>query len=226
MVNRPTIIRQIARPSSQGLLEMAELGVATLHEAYGRRGLMHGMLPITLGAHICGPAVTSLNHAGDNLMLHAAVDVCEPGDVLVVSTTAPSLHGMFGELLATLCVARGIIGVVLDAAVRDVELIRGSGFGVWARGISASGTTKSGLGWVNIPISCAGAVVFPGDVIVGDDDGIIVVERELAASVVEAARQRSTREQAVRGRFASGESSLDVGGWRGVLDAGSVLYEP
>lgn len=213
------IVRTIERPPAEVARALADLGVATVHEAYGRRGLMDAALrPLVADARVCGPAVTSLNHAGDNLMLHAAIEVCEAGDVLVVTTLSPSTHGMLGELIATQCRARGIAAVVLDAAARDSATIRRMRYPVWARAISAAGTTKVNAGWVNVPVVCAGALVRPGDLVLADDDGVVVVAREEAQDVLAEARRRAEREDRARERYAAGELSLDVNELRATLE--------
>lgn len=216
---RPRIFSDIERVSADHVERLAECGVATVHEAYSRTGLMHGLRPITGGVAVAGPAVTCLNYAGDNLMLHAALEVCQPGDVLVVGVTAPSSHGMFGELLATSCQALGLKGVVLDAGARDTQVLRQMRFPVWARVVSAAGTEKAQPGWVNTPISCGGVVVFPGDAVVADDDGVVVVAREDAGEVLERSAARTERESTIRPRFAAGELGLDISNLRPRLAA-------
>lgn len=216
---RAHVVRTIERPDAAVVRALADLGVATVHEAYGRRGLLDlAVRPLVPDTRVGGPAVTSLNHAGDNLMLHAALEVCAPGDVLVVATTSPSTHAMLGELVATQCRARGIAAVVLDAGARDSGAIRALRYPVWARAISAAGTTKAHGGAVNVPVACAGVLVHPGDVVVADDDGVVVVAREEAATVLARARERAEREERNRERFARGELSLDVNELRAVLD--------
>lgn len=214
MPSRPEIVTKIDRAPAARIEVLASTGVATVHEAYSRTGLMSGIKPVTGGVAIGGSAVTCLNFAGDNLMLHAALDVAQPGDVLVVGVTAPSEHGMFGELLATSCQARGVTGVILDAGARDVAALREMRFGVWARAVSANGTVKDQPGWVNIPISCGGQVVFPGDAVVADDDGVVVVARADIDTVLERATARRDREEKSRARLAAGHSTLDNGGRR------------
>jgi len=218
MPARPRIVEQIERASAEGIARLGLMGVATVHEAYSRTGLMHGIRPIAEGIAVSGSAVTCLNFAGDNLMIHAALDVAQPGDILVVSVTSPSSHGMFGDLLATSCQAKGVRGLVTDAGVRDVATLREMGFAVWSRHISASGAVKSQPGWVNIPVSCGGQVVYPGDTIVADDDGVVVVERADVDSVAALAEERHAREEASRIRLATGVSTLDKGGRRELLD--------
>lgn len=214
MPNRPEVIQTIERAAPQHVEALTRLGVATVHEANYRGGLMHGIRPVTGGVTTGGTALTCLNFAGDNLMLHAAVDVAQPGDVLIVAVTSPSEHGMFGELLATSCRTKGITGVILDAGARDVGELRDMKYPVWARSISAAGTAKAIPGWVNVPVSCGGVVVFPGDVVVADDDGVVVVSREDAGQVLSDATRRLEREAELRERFTAGELSLDTGNLR------------
>lgn len=218
MPNRPTVIPIIERADKDHVEGLTRLGVATVHEANHRSGLMHGIHPVTGGVTTGGTAITCLNFAGDNLMLHAAVDVAQPGDILIVGVTSPSSHGMFGDLLATACRARGITGVVLDAGARDVGDLRDMKYPVWARTISASGTAKSIPGWVNVPISCGGVVVFPGDAVLADDDGVVVVSRQDTAEVLSDATRRQEHEADLRERFAAGETSLDTAGLRKLID--------
>ncbi|WP_432878607.1 4-carboxy-4-hydroxy-2-oxoadipate aldolase/oxaloacetate decarboxylase [Kribbella sp. CA-245084] len=224
MPSSPTVVRRIERPDPEAVKAASQYSVATLHEAGRRRGLMIDIHPVVAGTRVCGPAVTSLNHAGDNLMLHAAVEVCEPGDVLVVATLSPSTHGMFGELLATQCRAQEIAGVVLDAGVRDRRELRDMSFPVWSRAISAAGTVKATPGWVNVPVTCGSALVNPGDLVVADDDGVMVIPAAEVADVVEAARLREEREAANRARFQAGELSLDVSNLRPLLERLGVTY--
>ena len=210
-----TIVRKIRRAQLDVIAGLAAAGVATVHEA-GATGLLEPAIrPIQTGVRIAGSAVTVSCLPGDNLMIHAAVEVIEPGDVLVVSTTSPSPpNGMFGELLAVSVIARGCYGLVIDAGVRDVADLRGLGFPVWARTIHVAGTTKSGLGSVNLPVLCAGVTVTPGAVVVADDDGVAVIERERAEEVLDAAHRRLGKEEETRSRLAAGDLGLDVYGFR------------
>ena len=218
------VVTRVRRPEPDDVEALSAFGVATVHEAYLRRGLMDTVRPVVPDTRICGPAVTSLNAAGDNLMLHAAIEQCRPGDVLVVATTAPSRHGMFGELLATQCRARGIAGVVLEAGARDTRELREMGYPTWSAAVSAAGTAKTNPGWVNVPVECDGVIVNPGDVVVADDDGVVVVARDDVPEVAVAAAEREEREAGVRRRFESGELSLDVSDLRQSLERLGVRY--
>ncbi|HVN09964.1 MAG TPA: 4-carboxy-4-hydroxy-2-oxoadipate aldolase/oxaloacetate decarboxylase [Patescibacteria group bacterium] len=222
---KPTIVRTIERPEAAAVKLLGELGVATVHEAQGRRGLMKPYLrPIYAAAKASGPAVTVLCHPGDNLMIHAAVEVCRPGDVMVVAVVAESTDGMFGELLATSLRAHGVAGLVIDAGTRDVEDITAMNFPVWSRAISAQGTVKETPGSVNVDVVCAGAMVHPGDVIVGDADGVVVVPRAHAAQIAALGEQRRAKEERSRERLRSGELGLDMYGLRAKLAALGVEY--
>jgi len=221
----PRIVRKISRPAADATRQLHEAGVATVHEAQGRTGLMRPYLrPIYAGAAIAGPAVTVLCHPGDNLMIHAAVEVCRPGDVLVVAPTSESTDGMFGELLATSCQAHGIAGLVIDAGVRDVADLTKMQFPVWSKAISAQGTVKATAGSVNVDIVCAGAIVRPGDAIVADIDGVVVVPCEAAGEVAKLASERTAKEQRTRARLREGELGLDFYGLRRKLEELGVRY--
>jgi 4-hydroxy-4-methyl-2-oxoglutarate aldolase len=182
------------------------------------------MRPIYAHARAAGSAVTVLCHAGDNLMIHAAIDVVQPGDVLVVTTTSPSSDGMFGELLAESCRAHGVVGLVIDAGVRDTTELTAMSFPVWSRAVSAQGTVKAVAGSVNVPVVCAGLSVRPGDIIIGDADGVVAVPAATAAAVVAAAEARAAKETATRARLRAGEKGLDIYGLRGVLADRGVLW--
>src|ERR1700689_3038880 len=219
------IVRSIPRPDAQAVKLLRELGVATIHEAQGRTGAMLPfMRPIYVSARASGPAVTVTCHPGDNLMIHAAVEVCKPGDVLVVVTTSESTDGMFGDLLGTSCQAHGVVGLIIDAGVRDTAELTGMNFPVWAKAISPQGTVKASPGSVNVPVVCAGMLVNPGDVIVGDSDGVVVVPRATAAAAARAGQQRTAKEVKTRELLAKGELGLDYYGLRAKLKELGVEY--
>jgi len=219
------IIRRIDRPSAELIRLLGELGIATVHEAQGRSGLMRPyMRPIYSGARLAAPAVTVLCPPGDNLMIHASLEVCRPGDVLVVATMAESSDGMFGELLATSCRAHGVAGLVIDAGVRDTADLTAMEFPVWSKAISAQGTAKATAGSVNIDVVCAGAIVHPGDVIIGDQDGVVVVARQHAAEVAKLGEQRRAKEEISRQKLRAGELGLDMYGLRAKLAELGVEY--
>jgi 4-hydroxy-4-methyl-2-oxoglutarate aldolase len=222
---KPTIVRKIQRADRDTIRALNDLGVATVHEAQGRTGLMRPyMRPIYIAAKAAGSAVTISCQSGDNLMIHAALELVQPGDVLVVTTTSESTDGMFGELLAVSCRARGVVGLAIDAGVRDVTDITAMNFPVWAKAISAQGTVKATGGSVNVPVVCAGALVNPGDVIVGDADGVVVVPRTAAVEVARLGNERVAKEQQSRERLRSGELGLDMYGWRSKLTDLGVRY--
>jgi 4-hydroxy-4-methyl-2-oxoglutarate aldolase len=225
-VNAPTIVMNIPRADPDHIRRLGECGVATVHEAMGRVGLLDaGIRPIFPGARVAGSAVTVICGPGDNLMIHAAVSVVRPGDVLVVTTFSPSNAGMFGELLGESSRAHGVAGLVIDTGVRDTAELTALGFPVWSRAIWAQGTTKAIAGSVNVPIVCAGARVHPGDVMVGDADGVVVIPRAKAASVVAAAEERLAKEARTRERLRAGELGLDIYGLRDVLAKEGVTWE-
>jgi 4-hydroxy-4-methyl-2-oxoglutarate aldolase len=222
---RHVVVRNIDRPDGDTVAALGRGGVATVHEASGRRGLLGpGISPIQRGTRIAGPAVTVSCQAGDNLMIHAAVEVVAPGDILVVTTTSGSTDGMFGELLATSLRAAGCIGLVIDAGVRDVAELNEMGFPVWSRSVHAQGTVKATAGSVNVPVVCAGAAIEPGDVIVADDDGVVVVPATRAGEVRDAADARLAKEAATRDRLQRGELGVDIYGLRPLLSDLGVEY--
>lgn len=221
----PTVVQNIRRADRETAGALAGFGVATIHEAQGRTGLMAPHItPIYPGAQISGTAVTVSVPPGDNLMIHVAVEQCEEGDVLVVAPTSRCDSGYFGELLATALQARGVRGLIIDAGCRDIAELTRMGFPVWSRCVFAEGTVKEVPGDVNVPVVCAGRLVRPGDVIAADDDGAVVVPRRDAGAVLEKCRARTEREAAARKRYAAGELSLDVNNMRPRLAEKGITY--
>jgi len=219
------VIRNVHRANAAAVSQLAKFGVATIHEAMERTGLLAPYIrPIYSGARVCGTAITALGHPGDNWMLHVAAEQLRPGDVVVFALSAPDDHGFFGDLLATSFRARGGLGLIIDGGVRDISELTAMQFPVWSKAVHAKGTIKARVGSVNTPVTCAGALVNPGDVIVGDDDGVVVVPAAKAAEVAQAAQAREDKEAATRARLKSGELGLDIYSMRDKLKAAGLAY--
>ncbi len=219
------VVTDVSRPSLAELDALAAYGVATVHEAAGRTGYLGPDLVARVpGSRVAGSVVTAVCWPGDNLMIHAAVEQCRDGDLLLVTTTSPCSDGLFGELLATSLRARGVRGAVLTTGVRDVAELRAMGFPVWSRAVSAQGTVKATAGAVNVPVAVGGCVVRPGDALLADDDGVVVVPRADISSVIAASQAREDKEAATRTALSSGELGLDRYQLRALLDELGVRY--
>jgi 4-hydroxy-4-methyl-2-oxoglutarate aldolase len=222
---KTVVVRNIGRTDAALVKRLGALGTSTVHEAYGRIGLMKPYLrPVWAGGEAAGTAVTVLAQPGDNWMIHVAVEQCRPGDLLVVGCTADNTDGMFGDLLATSLQARGVAGLVIDAGCRDVKSLRAMGFPVWSKAVSAKGTVKSTLGAVNIAVVCAGVNVHPGDAVVADDDGVVVVARKDAGDVAAKAEKRHADEEGKRRQLAAGMLGLDMYNMREPLAKAGLVY--
>ena len=222
---KTVVVRNIKRTDADLVKRLGVLGTATVHEAYGRIGLMKPYLrPVWTGGEAAGTAVTVLAHPGDNWMIHVAVEQCKPGDILVVGCSTDNTDGMFGDLLATSLMARGVTGLIIDAGARDAKSLHEMGFPVWSRAISAKGTVKATLGAVNVPVVCAGVNVMPGDAVVADDDGVVVVRRKDAADVVAKGEKRFADEDGKRKRLSAGELGLDMYNMREALAKAGLVY--
>src|SRR6188474_2391879 len=222
---KTVVVRNIKRADADLVKRLAAVGVSTAHEAYGRFGLMKPYLrPVWSGAEAAGTAVTVLAQPGDNWMIHVAVEQCKPGDILVVGCTTDNTDGMFGDLLATSLMARGVKGLVIDAGVRDAKSLREMGFPVWSKAISAKGTVKATLGAVNVPVVCAGINVVPGDAVVADDDGVVVIGRKVAVETAQKAQKRKDDEDGKRKQLEAGTLSLDMYKMREPLAKAGLIY--
>ncbi len=220
-----TVVRNIPRTDPAHLAPLADYGVATVHEAIGRRGLLAPyMRPIYPGASIVGNAVTVSVAPGDNMMIHVVVELTQPGDILVVSPTSPCTDGYFGDLFATALKQRGVRGLIIDAGVRDIKTLKEMGFPVWSKAVHAQGTVKEAIGCINVPVVAAGAYINPGDVIIADDDGVMVLPRGDVDGAITAAKARAEKEERNRLKFAEGVIGMDLYGFRDKFAERGIKY--
>lgn len=219
------VLKNITRPSQDMIDEFQKLDVSTVYEAQGKQGLMdQDIKPILENKMIVGPAVTAVCYAGDNLMIHAAIEVCQPGDILVITTVGENIAGMIGELIVTALMKRGVKAVIIDSGVRDVARIRDLDFPVWTKAVHSAGTGKVRGGWVNAPTVCAGSLVKPGDLIMADDDGVVVVKKEDLDVALEASHKRLQKEERTKEKIANGEISINFYNLRPTLEKENVVY--
>ncbi|MFJ7738731.1 4-carboxy-4-hydroxy-2-oxoadipate aldolase/oxaloacetate decarboxylase [Lysinibacillus sp. NPDC097287] len=219
------VIKNFARPSEALINDYRQLDVSTIYEAQGRQNIMDaGLKPILPNSMIVGPAVTVTCQAGDNLMIHAAIEVCKPGDIVVITTQGTCIAGMIGELIVSALIKKGVQGVIIDSGIRDVRQIRDLGFPIWTREVLSQGTNKVKGGWVNAPTTCGGISVDAGDLIVADDDGVVVVKREDLQSTLAYSKARLQKEEGTKAKIESGQISLDFYNLRPVLEQEGVVY--